>query len=391
MRIGIVGAGAMGAYVAREIVRSAPGTELTIVDADGERAARLAALCAQPASAAQACDAADVGALAAALRGCTVVANAAQYEINLEVMQAALSAGAHYLDLGGMFHMTRRQLALGPEFERAGLTAILGIGAAPGLSNVLARHACQALERVESIAASFAAAAPDAPPSEIFVPPYSIRTIMQEFCEDSMQFLEGEITAQPPLAGRRTIEFPAPIGAVNCVYTLHSEPATLPLTFRDKGVREVTWRLGLPPALEAQVAAFAAAGLGRSRPLAVAGTSIAPVEFLAACIDDHARGQRRDGARYLEFGCVRVEARGVIGERATEVAIDCLYRDEGAPPEVAGIMTGTPAAIAALMLARGEAARPGAHGAEAVVPSESMIRELRQRAFSIVRTVRTAL
>ena len=41
-------------------------------------------------------------------------------DINLAAMHGALDAGAHYIDLGGLFHVTRRQLELGDEFESAG-------------------------------------------------------------------------------------------------------------------------------------------------------------------------------------------------------------------------------------------------------------------------------
>ena len=62
--------------------------------------------------------------------------NSAQYEVNLPVMEGALRAGAHYVDLGGLFHTTRRQLLLDDRFKAAGLTAVLGLGSCPGIANV---------------------------------------------------------------------------------------------------------------------------------------------------------------------------------------------------------------------------------------------------------------
>ena len=59
-----------------------------------------------------------------------MLVNTASYRINLEAMRACLKAGCHYLDLGGLYWMTGRQLELGTEFERAGLLAVLGIGRA---------------------------------------------------------------------------------------------------------------------------------------------------------------------------------------------------------------------------------------------------------------------
>ena len=86
-------------------------------------------------------DARDPASLSAALEGADVVVNAADYRLNLDVMRGALGAGAHYVDLGGLFHVTRQQLELDADFRAAGLSAILGLGSAPGKTNLLAAAA----------------------------------------------------------------------------------------------------------------------------------------------------------------------------------------------------------------------------------------------------------
>ena len=87
-------------------------------------------------------------ALVRILRGHAVVINSTSHHFNLPVMRAALAAGIHYLDLGGLFHFTRRQLKLDSAFRRKNLTAILGMGCAPGIANLLARWAARGMERV---------------------------------------------------------------------------------------------------------------------------------------------------------------------------------------------------------------------------------------------------
>jgi saccharopine dehydrogenase (NAD+, L-lysine-forming) len=387
----MVGAGAMGADVVSELARREPALALTVIDVDGTRAAAVAESSGLATASARSCDACDTSALAEALADATVTVNAAQYDTNVDVMRACLAAGSHYLDLGGMYHTTRRQLELDADFERAGLTAVLGMGAAPGLSNLLAVAACEGLERVDGVEMSFAAAAPDMPASDIFVPPYSIRTIMEEFCETSFQYVDGELHELPALAGRRRISFPEPIGEVDCVHTLHSEPATLPRFLAARGVREVTWRLGLPPRLEASVQAFAAAGLGAKTAVTVAGAAIAPVDFLAACIDDRLARAPRRCQPFTEFGCLRAEAWGSTGGAAVRVVVECMLETTGVAPDVAGVMTGTPAAIAALMLAAGEAGYPGACGPERVIAPPTMFARLAQCGFRTSRTEHRAL
>src|SRR6266511_118154 len=90
-------------------------------------------------------DVADAGVLVRSLEGSSVCVNCVDYRLNLGVMEAALAAACHYLDLGGLFHMTRRQLELDDRFREAGLTAILGMGSAPGKTNLLARAAVERL------------------------------------------------------------------------------------------------------------------------------------------------------------------------------------------------------------------------------------------------------
>ena len=88
---------------------------------------------------------------------CDVLVNCASYRVNLEAMRACLAAGCHYIDLGGLYWLTGRQLELHEEFERAGLLALLGMGSSPGKTNVMAVAAVRRLqapvERLDVMAA----------------------------------------------------------------------------------------------------------------------------------------------------------------------------------------------------------------------------------------------
>ena len=310
--------------------------------------------------------------------------NSAQYDVNRQVMNAALKARVHYVDLGGMFHETRRQLELHDEFKKAGVTALLGMGAAPGVTNILAAQACVDFEKIESVEASFGASVEDHQDASQFVPPYSLRTIMQEFLEESVQFLNGEHQSQPPMSGARVINFPAPIGELDCIYTLHSEPATLPDYLASKGVRNIMWRLGLPPALTNAIHAFASAGLGASEPIEYHGAEIVPIDFLLASIDANQRNSNAPKSPYTETGCLRVEVNGVTSSKEQQTTVlTCQRSVTGLVPDMAGVITGVPCAIAALMLADGRATNPGVHAPETVIPPNLMFEELRNRGFTL--------
>ena len=148
------GAGSMGRITVRDLAETcSPSDELLIADYNLERASALAASLqggGRPRVRAIRVDVTDHAAAAAALTGAFVLVNTAQYQLNLHVMEAALAVGAHYVDIGGLFHMTRRQLELDARFKAAGRTAILGIGTAPGITNLLARLGAERLEEVRS-------------------------------------------------------------------------------------------------------------------------------------------------------------------------------------------------------------------------------------------------
>jgi saccharopine dehydrogenase-like NADP-dependent oxidoreductase len=189
-------------------------------------------------------DARDPASLARALDGVDVCVNCADYRLNLDVMRACLSAGAHYVDLGGLFHMTRRQLELDPEFRAAGRTAILGLGSAPGKTNLLARAAADRLGAPPVSLEIWAASRDPAAAEHPFPAPYSVRTLLDELRMSPMVVADGELREAPPLSGEAERDFPDPIGRAAGIYTLHSELATLPSAYPT--LREASFRLSLP-------------------------------------------------------------------------------------------------------------------------------------------------
>ncbi|HEX2044633.1 MAG TPA: saccharopine dehydrogenase NADP-binding domain-containing protein [Gaiellaceae bacterium] len=192
-------------------------------------------------------DVRDASSLARALEGATEVVNCADYRLNLEVMHGALAAGAGYVDLGGLFHMTRRQLELDDDFRAAGLTAVVGMGSAPGKTNLLARAAVERLgaepRRLEIWAATRDPAAADHP----FPAPYSVRTLLDELEMRPMVVRDGRLTDVEPLSGAAERELPDPVGRAAGIFTLHSELATLPARY--PSLQEASFRLCLSPGL----------------------------------------------------------------------------------------------------------------------------------------------
>jgi len=192
-------------------------------------------------------DAREAASLARALEGAEVVVNAADYRLNLDVMRGALVAGAHYVDLGGLFHVTRRQLELDEEFREAGLTAVLGLGSAPGKTNLLAAAAARRLGQEPVSMEIWAATRDPAAADHPFPAPYSVQTLRDELQMRPVVLRSGELEEVEPLSGEAERDFPEPVGRAKGIYTLHSELATLPSSL--PSLREGSFRLCLSPGL----------------------------------------------------------------------------------------------------------------------------------------------
>lgn len=192
-------------------------------------------------------DAKDFYSVREGLTGATVCVNCVDYRLNLEVMRGCLGAGAHYVDLGGLFHMTLRQLQLTDEFRGAGLTAILGLGSAPGKTNLLASAAVKRLGAPPATLSIWAVTRDPAAAAHPLPAPYSVRTLLDELRMRPMVVQDGELTDVEPLSGEAEREFPDPIGRAIGIYTLHSELATLPASY--PSLREASFRLCLSPGL----------------------------------------------------------------------------------------------------------------------------------------------
>ncbi|MGZ8585373.1 MAG: saccharopine dehydrogenase family protein [Actinomycetota bacterium] len=363
-RIAVLGAGAMGGAAAVLLARHRDEVDLVVLDADGARAEAVA----ERAGATGHGFDARGGGLAEVLGRVDAVAACLPYRLNLEVMDAALAVGCHYADLGGLFHVTRRQWELHERFRAAGLSAVMGIGSAPGLTNVLARRGADRLDAVTSIDLVDGAVDRSAGGGAFGVP-YSVETVLDEFTEPAIVFEDGELREVPAGSGVVEWEFPEPVGVQPAMYTLHSEPATLPHTIA--GVHDVRWRLALPRAVHDGFSLLVAAGLASREPVETPAGPVVPREVLAAVLG---RLPAADGAPDdVEFLDVRVA--GLRDGRPATVRE--LARFEPSPEGLSAGAFGTaiPIAVCVRRQARG-LVPPGVHPPESAFDAGSFVAEL---------------
>ena len=269
-------------------------------------------------------------------------------------MAAALSARVHYVDLGGLFYWTRRQLRLQQKFWDAGLTAVIGMGCSPGITNVLAAYANSWMDKITSIKIRIGAV--DFKKREDGLRfSYSPQTIIEELTRPPWIWSAGRFLQTPPGKNWELTKFPDPVGEIWTLRTRHSEIATLPKSFPKRKVRYCDFKVGFERSFVREVKSRLQSGwtIGQFNQLLATDSQPDDYEISRVIIND-------------------------------EVAVDCHAK---AKPEwnagAGDIDTACPASIVAQMIAEGAVNRRGVLPPETAVPYQPFFAELEKRGMKI--------
>ena len=377
MRILVLGgAGKMGSISVQDMANDERVDEIIIADVNVQAARTVMEYLDSPKISFKEVDISKGASFLAALGGVDACLNATVYYTNLTVMDACIKAGVHYTDMGGLFHVTRKQLELNDRFVSAGLSAVLGMGSAPGIPNLQARYAADRLDTIESIKI-FDGIKP--PPADDPNFTYSVPSIVDELTVQPMVFENGEFTAKEPLTGFEDYWFTAPLGLLPMHLSLHSEVATLPVSFKDKGVKECFFKInywGMAKETVEKIRVLLDFGLASKEPLDVKGNSVVPYDVLMSVLSGYvpavtdylapAKNQPPDWVKEIV-----TEIHGTKDGKDTTYRMGTLTC-KGARP------TGAAPAITAIWLAEGRI-KPGVYPPEIALEPEPFFKELEAR------------
>jgi hypothetical protein len=234
MRIFVLGAGATGSLLAELLQRQ--GHTVWCGDRDPERARRF--LGKRSTIAVTEVNARNMRGIVRAASGCQLIVNASASIFNLIVMRAGLRLRAHYVDLSS--HLTRNpfkaeQFSFAKRFEEKNRTALINAGAAPGLTNLLARRAAEMLDEVHSVHIRlYESTESDDPISQ-----WSPEVSFDEAISSPRVYRDGRFLMEKRFAELEKFRFPDPIGNANVVLAAQDEVATLPyvIPMRDMDVK----------------------------------------------------------------------------------------------------------------------------------------------------------
>jgi saccharopine dehydrogenase (NAD+, L-lysine-forming) len=288
-------------------------------------------------------------------------------------MDACLEAGVNYTDMGGLFFTTRKQLELHDKFAKAGVSAVLCVGSAPGIPNIQSRYAADRLDTIDSIKIFDGIKPP--PPDNLFFS-YAVPTIVDEMTVEAMVFENGEFRSKPPLTGFEDYWFEQPLGLLPMHYSLHSEVATLPVSFKDKGIKDCFFKInywGMAKETVEKVRVLADYGLASTEPIEVKGQTVVPRDMLNSLLADYVAPV----TSFLEPPKAKPPewTKEIVTEiRGTKDGVKVLYRI-GTVTTKGALPTGVVPALTAIWLADGKI-DPGVYPPELALDPEPFFKEL---------------
>jgi len=233
------GAGTMGSEAVKLLLERTDA-EITVADASVKGLKRVEAELGKKVKTAGA-DVNDRESLVKLLKGSDVVISTVGpfYKYAAAVIKAAIEARVNMVDIDDDFDATRDSLELDEAARKAGVTAIIGMGASPGVTNLVAKLGASRLDRTDDIRLYWGESAIDPTGSAAMMHWFHITA------EKVPVFINGKWVEQQGFTQPEVIEFMPPVGKLEVVLTGHPEPVSLPRYI--KGVKNVSIKGALYP------------------------------------------------------------------------------------------------------------------------------------------------
>ena len=356
----VVGAGGVGKSLMFDVWRDEPDARFLAIDPS---VATLADLKTRAEGKNLEClnlDASNVSDLANAIAGASVVANCTDGARSLDILDAAIAAGVNYVDVHGTLLVNER-------FERseaaknAGITALIGMGCSPGITNMLGAYGARQMSGEISIDVEYYTRRQLNPSWGL------LETALRQFRDHARSpvYENGKITEHKPFEGTKVTSFPSIDDPVELVYTPHSEPYTIPRFV--PGLKRVTVRGSYSAEMMALLKSLYRFGLlDPERSVSVDGKQVDFQPLLREAL--FAGGEARVGEtdpRYILRVIVTAEEEGRFMQSETT-----LGHDAGWHPLPQANLTALPTAYSVRLLGSGRFRSPGVCGPELFAPED---------------------
>ncbi|MFZ4574140.1 MAG: saccharopine dehydrogenase family protein [Phycisphaerales bacterium] len=305
----VLGAGMVGSVMAADLADD-PNFRVTVADIR-PGALELAAQRTRGHAATLLVDLADPEAIQRAVAPFDIVLGALSSHLGLGALRAVIAARKPYCDIS---FMAEDAIDLSAEAERAGVTAIVDCGVAPGMSNLLAGYATRLLDPCESIEIYVGGLPVERRWPYEYKAGFSPADVLEEYTRPSRIVEHGQIVVRPALSEPELMDLPG-VGTLEAFNTdgLRSIATTLKIPF----MKEKTLRY---PGHIALMRAFRETGLFSKEPITVNGQRVVPLDVTSALM--FPKWKYETGERDLTV--MRVSATGKKGGVSTRLTWDVL-------------------------------------------------------------------
>ena len=300
---------------------------------------------------------------------------------DLALMDACLETGVDYLDTANYeppdvakFEY-KWQWAYRERFEKAGLTALLGSGFDPGVTNVYCAYALKHLfDEIHTLDIIDCNAGDH---GQHFATNFNPEINIREITQRGRYWEHGEWVETDPLSWSMSYDFPEGIGPKKCFLMYHEELESLVRNI--KGMKRARFWMTFSDNYLTHLRVLENVGMTRIDPVQYQGAEIIPIQFLKAVLPEPASlGPLTKGRTCI--GCVmkgiKDGMKGIKDGKEKQIYIYNICSHEEAYREVGSqaisYTTGVPAMIGAKMMLQGLWKRPGVWNMEEFDPDPFM-------------------
>ena len=363
MKVLVLGCGEMAQVAIQDLVEHAVFADVVVGTRHPKRAEAFLATVARPTvrTSAVPIDVGDHAALVGLMKRFDVVCNLAgpNWRNAVHVVQAAIGAGVSMVDVSDDWAATLEILDLHAEAAKAGITVVLGLGASPGVTNILAREGANKLDRTDEVHTSWIMRGSDAGG------PALAEHLLFSLPHKAFVYEDGALKeVRPFVDGRETIEYPV-LGPVEVFHIGHPEPLTLSRFI--EGIRYADDKATFLPAEVNRLIVDLGRYARQTAPVRVDGQDVDGFALAAGYLYRACKAM----AEVSQTGALRAEVVGELNGRRTHIVYTATGR--------IGIGTGIPASIGASLLAIGKIRRKGVFPPEACIEPEWFLNAVEQR------------
>jgi len=342
MKIVILGAGAVGSVVAKDLAGDG-GHEVTVIDANAAALAPLKRVGIKTLKA----DLSNSKAVRAAVRPADLVVECLPGRFGFASLKTIIEEGKNVVDVS---FMPEDFLTLNALAKKNGVTAIADMGVAPGMCNMIVGHELAVMDETTDARIYVGGLPVERTFPFQYKAPFSPVDVIEEYLRPARYRASGQDITEAPLSGSEYIEFPG-IGTLEAFLTdgLRSLLDTLPIpTMVEKTMRY--------PGYAALIRKLRDCGFFGTTPLRVGRATVRPLDFTSRLLLD----QWKLLPGEFEFTAMRIEVTGRKGAKHLTKIYDLLhFTDEANDQTSMAQSTGFPCAIAARCLAEGRFRRKG--------------------------------